>query len=112
MIVTAGFDPIRDDGLDYAARLRAADVPVQLLHYQGQFHGFLNFDSINGAGRDALQRIGDALREAFGRQPIEALVHSHANDPGQSPAGQIYISRATCHGIGRLHDAKNFKLTQ
>jgi acetyl esterase len=69
VIVTAGFDPIRDDGLDYASRLRASAVPVQLLHYKGQFHGFLNFDSINGAGRDALQRIGDALKEAFERQP-------------------------------------------
>ncbi|MFJ2692064.1 alpha/beta hydrolase [Pseudomonas sp. NPDC087336] len=69
VIVTAGFDPIRDDGLDYAARLRNAGVPVHLLHYKGQFHGFLNFDSINGAGRDALQRIGEALKEAFERKP-------------------------------------------
>ena len=69
VIVSAGFDPIRDDGLDYAARLRADDVPVELLHYRGQFHGFLNFDSVNGASRDALQRIGDALKGAFARQP-------------------------------------------
>ena len=69
VIVSAGFDPIRDDGLDYAARLRAAGVPVELLHYRGQFHGFLNFDAINGASRDALQRIGDALTAAFGLRP-------------------------------------------
>ncbi|VVM60668.1 Acetyl esterase [Pseudomonas fluorescens] len=69
VVVSAGFDPIRDDGLDYAARLRAADVPVELLHYRGQFHGFLNFDSVNGASRDALQRIGDALKGVFGKQP-------------------------------------------
>jgi acetyl esterase len=69
VVISAGFDPIRDDGLDYAARLRNADVPVQLLHYKGQFHGFLNFDSINGAGRDALQRIGAALKDAFEGQP-------------------------------------------
>lgn len=69
VIVSAGFDPIRDDGLDYAARLRAAHVPVELLHYRGQFHGFLNFDSVNGASRDALQRIGDALTGVFAQQP-------------------------------------------
>ncbi|MNK72713.1 Carboxylesterase NlhH [compost metagenome] len=69
IVVSAGFDPIRDDGLDYAARLRAADVPVELLHYGGQFHGFLNFDSVNSASRDALQRIGNALTTAFARQP-------------------------------------------
>jgi acetyl esterase len=68
-VVSVGFDPIRDDGLDYAARLRAADVPVELLHYRGQFHGFLNFDSVNGASRDALQRIGNALATVFARQP-------------------------------------------
>ncbi|QYX48713.1 alpha/beta hydrolase [Pseudomonas tussilaginis] len=69
VIVSAGFDPIRDDGLDYAARLRAAEVPVELLHYRGQFHGFLNFDSVNGASRDALQRIGEALIRGFAGQP-------------------------------------------
>ncbi|MFQ6575488.1 alpha/beta hydrolase [Pseudomonas sp. UM16] len=68
VIVSAGFDPIRDDGLDYAARLRAAQVPVELLHYRGQFHGFINFDSVNSASRDALQRIADALSNAFAQQ--------------------------------------------
>lgn len=65
MLISAGFDPIRDDGLDYAARLRAADVPVDLLHYAGQIHGFLNFDSVIDAGRDALHRIAAALDKAF-----------------------------------------------
>lgn len=65
MVISAGFDPIRDDGLDYTARLRAAGVSVELLHYAGQFHGFLNFDAIIGAGHDALRRIGDSLAAAF-----------------------------------------------
>jgi acetyl esterase len=70
LVVTAGFDPIRDDGLDYAARLREAGVAVELLHYAGQFHGFLNFDAILGAARDGLERIGEALHGAFhGAQP-------------------------------------------
>jgi len=66
MVISAGFDPIRDDGLDYAKRLRAAEVPVDLLHYPGQIHGFLNFDSVIDAGHDALQRIACALTRAFG----------------------------------------------
>lgn len=69
VVISAGFDPIRDDGLDYAARLRAAGVPVQLLHYPGQFHGFLNFDAVIGAGRDGLLRIGAALSAAFRGEP-------------------------------------------
>jgi acetyl esterase len=69
LIVTAGFDPIRDDGLYYAAQLRAAGVPVELLHYPGQFHGFLNFDSIIGAARDALTRMGASLARAYRSDP-------------------------------------------
>jgi len=65
LIITAGFDPIRDDGLCYAAQLRAAKIPVELLHYAGQFHGFLNFDSVIGAARDALARMGASLACAF-----------------------------------------------
>jgi acetyl esterase len=66
MVISAGFDPIRDDGLDYATRLRAAEVPVDLQHYPGQIHGFLNFDSVIDAGRDALNRIAAALNKVFG----------------------------------------------
>lgn len=65
LVVTAGFDPIRDDGLTYVARLREAGVPVELLHYGGQIHGFLNMDSVLGAARDALARIGASLAAAF-----------------------------------------------
>lgn len=71
LVVSAGFDPIRDDGLDYAARLRAAGVPVQSLHYPGQFHGFLNFDAVLGASRDALERIGRVLAERFQNKPAQ-----------------------------------------
>jgi acetyl esterase len=65
LVLTAGFDPIRDDGLHYAARLCAAGVPVELLHYAGQFHGFLNFDALIGAASDALRRISQRLRDTL-----------------------------------------------
>lgn len=58
LMVLAGFDPVRDDGLAYAARLREAGVPVELLSYLGQFHGFLNFNGVLRAARDALDRMG------------------------------------------------------
>jgi acetyl esterase len=60
VMVTGGFDPIRDEGLAYAERLRAAGVPVLGLHYPGQIHGFLSFDRVLLGARDALQRIGHA----------------------------------------------------
>ena len=70
MIVSAGYDPIRDDGLAYAAQLRAVGVPVQLLHYAGQFHGFINFDAVLHGARDALDRMGDALAATFAGCPL------------------------------------------
>ena len=92
LIVSAGYDPIRDDGLDYAARLRAAGVPVELLHYAGQIHGFLNFGSVIGAGRDGLQRIGEALATAFRAEPardrtVELGDEAAAGGRFQSAAG-------------------------
>ena len=39
-IMTSELDPLRDEGLEYAVRLLAAGVPVELHHYSGAFHGF------------------------------------------------------------------------
>lgn len=69
VMVSAGFDPIRDDGLAYAAQLRAAGVPVDLLHYAGQFHGFFNFNGVLRSARDALNRVGRSLKQAL-RGPV------------------------------------------
>lgn len=80
LIVAAGFDPIRDDGLAYAASLRRAGVPVELFHYPGQFHGFLNCDTILNAARDALHRIGGSLGRAL-----------HSGDAAQPPNRTIEI---------------------
>lgn len=75
LVMTAGFDPIRDDGLHYADLLRSAGVPVELLHYAGQFHGFVNFDAIVGSARDALSRIAQTLVVAMsGREPANRTV--------------------------------------
>jgi acetyl esterase len=74
LIVTAGFDPIRDDALHYAACLRAAGVPVELLHYAGQFHGFLNCDALLDSARDALDRIALALGTAMQGQAADRTI--------------------------------------
>ncbi len=39
-ILTAGFDPLRDEGILYAQRLMSADVPVELHHYSSAYHAF------------------------------------------------------------------------
>lgn len=65
LIVTAGFDPIRDEALAYADRLRASGVPALNLHYPGQIHGFISFDRVLLGARDALHRVGQALHQAW-----------------------------------------------
>jgi acetyl esterase len=62
LIVTAGFDPLRDEGEAYAARLRELGVPVVLRRFPGLIHGFINLTGISRTSRDALIEIAGAAR--------------------------------------------------
>ena len=65
IMVTAGFDPLLDEGLAYARRLSSAGVPVRLFHYPGQFHGFVSFDRVLVGAGDALDRVCDAFLDVL-----------------------------------------------
>lgn len=66
LVVTAEFDPLRDEGEAYAEKLRAAGVPVQVKRYDGQIHAFAaNLAGAVDYGRAALEDVGDHLRTAF-----------------------------------------------
>ena len=45
-VLTAGADPLRDEGDEYAARLKEAGVPVAYKHFPGQFHGFFTMGKL------------------------------------------------------------------
>ncbi|MFE0173535.1 alpha/beta hydrolase [Streptomyces sp. NPDC059002] len=60
-LVTAGCDPLRDEGLAYAYRLRAAGVPVTLGHYPGMFHGFLGFPGLLDDAETAVAAVAEAI---------------------------------------------------
>ncbi|NVN41615.1 alpha/beta hydrolase, partial [Ameyamaea chiangmaiensis] len=62
IIVTAGFDPLCDDGRDYARRLSDAGVPVRYRCLRGSIHGVLNFYSFMRAGRAAIRFGARGLR--------------------------------------------------
>ncbi len=65
LVVTAGFDPLRDEGEAYAARLRAAGVRTVLRRHDGYVHGFIHA-LVGGSGpRAAVAEMGGVLRAAF-----------------------------------------------
>jgi acetyl esterase len=66
VVVTAEFDPLRDEGEEYARRLVAAGVPVVAIPYEGMIHGFFGLSAAFDASRDAIARISDSLSQAFG----------------------------------------------
>jgi len=61
-IATSGFDPLRDEGEEYAQQLRAMGVPVALRRHRGLIHGFVNGLGIGEVGRNALLEAAGALR--------------------------------------------------
>lgn len=61
VILTAGFDPLRDEGNDYAQVLRAAGTDVLHFEAEGMVHGFINMASVSTSARDALQQGCDQL---------------------------------------------------
>jgi acetyl esterase len=64
-VVTAGFDPLRDEGNDYAAALAAAGVPTTHHQEPTLIHGFANMLALGGPTRAAQQRINTYLKSAL-----------------------------------------------
>ncbi len=63
LVLTAEFDPLRDEGEAYAARLAGAGVPVTLSRYDGAIHMFFQMAGFTSIGRRAVDEVVAALRE-------------------------------------------------
>ncbi|MBR0715418.1 alpha/beta hydrolase [Bradyrhizobium liaoningense] len=61
-VLTAGADPLRDEGCDYAARLKQAGVGVAYRHFPGQFHGFFTMGRLLQQADVAASEIGTWLK--------------------------------------------------
>ena len=57
LVIVSGYDPLRDEGLEYAAKLEGAGVPVKLLVYEEMIHGFLSYLGILKQGKAAIGEI-------------------------------------------------------
>jgi acetyl esterase len=66
-VLTAGYDPLRDEGAEYARVLEANDVPVTFVHMSDQMHGFLTMGCLIRAADTALELAATVLRSAFSR---------------------------------------------
>lgn len=64
-VVTAAFDPLRDEGEAYARALQAAGTPTTLRRFPGFIHGFINAAGVSRTARDALVEIAGVTRGMF-----------------------------------------------
>lgn len=66
LVVTAGFDPLRDEGEEYATRLRQAGVPTRLIRFDGLVHGFLHMLGVSRTARGAVESLAEEARALLG----------------------------------------------
>ncbi|MEH1129407.1 alpha/beta hydrolase [Micromonospora sp. CPCC 206061] len=67
LVLTAEYDPLRDEGEQYADRLRTSGVPVELTRYDGMAHGFFTMTGTLEAARKATAQVATYLRAALAR---------------------------------------------
>lgn len=65
IVITAQFDPLRDEGEAYAEKLKQAGVPVKLTRYDGMIHGFVSFADLLDEATEALDEIAAELKRTL-----------------------------------------------
>ncbi len=68
-VMTAEFDPLRDEGIAYAQRLRDAGVAVEEMQCPGMIHGFVRRVDLFDQARQVVDWLAQGLRQAFTSEP-------------------------------------------
>lgn len=84
VVVTAGFDPLRDEGEDYARALRRAGVPVVMRRFDGLIHGFINMTTLGRASHDALVEMAGSLRAVLSTLDTDRTAEAVARESADS----------------------------
>lgn len=64
-VILAGFDPLRDEGLAYAEKLRTAGVKVTIADYPDMVHGFIYLQTVLPQAREAMTKAAKAVKAAL-----------------------------------------------
>lgn len=99
LIVTAEYDPLRDDGERYGMRLKAAGIPVTLSRRSGAIHGFFVSDQLQAV----LAESASALRAAFAAS-VQADCCPHAG--ADHPEHLSLTATLCCAGTSNEHWAE------
>jgi acetyl esterase len=71
LVLVAGYDPLRDEGIAYADKLAAAGTHVTLVVYAGLAHGFISMGGALDAARIAVDQVASVLRRALAANTSE-----------------------------------------